>query len=453
MNASTKLRKWGAIVLVTGLSLVAPTAWAEANSERYPKYVSLTPAQEVALGTKDSRDFRASHARSDDAELMARVERVGRVLVAVSDRPNHPFRFEVIVGKQLQAYSFPGERVFVTEAIVRAAMSDDELAFILGHEVAHIALRHQVSQLRLAWTLDRMTSVPEELLRTIQVGFDHDTGMEADRYGVLYAVRAGYRFEAAAKVLTRLSKRPGAAESDELHATYEERLANLRSFRTDLDRSLKAFDRGTTALQALRVDDAVTFLTLFAAEFPDSTAGRINLGAAYLAKVRRNSAPPGNLSEALPILPECSVTRRGEYDSADLTRAEEQFERALGIQPDESMALAGLALVRLRRSDFEGARRLLDRALAGPAGDEPALLLCSGNVDFLAGRYDEAASTYSKALERRPEWAAARRNLDLTYERQRDQSRPRRLWTDPTGRRRYEDAARRNLMHSNQSEQ
>jgi len=46
---------------------------------------------------------------------------------------------------QINAFSLPGGRIYVTEDLLKIeGLSDDEIAFLLGHEVAHAALRHVV---------------------------------------------------------------------------------------------------------------------------------------------------------------------------------------------------------------------------------------------------------------------------------------------------------------------
>jgi Tfp pilus assembly protein PilF len=113
----------------------------------------------------------------------------------------------------------------------------------------------------------------------------------------------------------------------------------------------------------------------------------VNLGAAYLAKVRQSA--PLELEETLPWLPDPGIVVRGAYDQIDLERARRQFELALEADPTHTKALAGLALVELRLGQPELARDYLEHALTLEPG-APELLLCLGNVLVHVGQYEEA---------------------------------------------------------------
>jgi predicted Zn-dependent protease len=184
-------------LLATGflsLATLGCSAASGVESNRTP--IVITPSVEEAWGQDAYKRFMKDHAESDDVDLAKRVSRVGRRVAAVSDRPDHPFRFILIEGKGLQAYSFPGRTVCVSEALARHLATDDELAFVLGHELAHITLRHHIYQLRMQEAIEREGSGGKAMLDTVKGLFDRDSEFVADRFGVLYAVRADYAYSA-----------------------------------------------------------------------------------------------------------------------------------------------------------------------------------------------------------------------------------------------------------------
>lgn len=377
------------------------------------KPVVVSPAQEVALGEKVRQEFLREHPLSADGNLAVRVDGVGRKVAAISDRPDLLYRFMVVQGGRPQAYSFPGGTVCVTERLARLFEADDELAFALAHEVAHIAMRHHVFKYRLLQSMDVEAPPERVMLETVMSRFAADQEMEADRYGSLYAVRAGYRFTSAHDALSKLA-RAGAQNRKGGHPEYADRIGALRSFQDELELSIEAFLAGTDALRAGEVETAIERLQYFVAEFPQSVSGRVNLGAAYLARVRRDA--PLVLAETLPILPDPGIVLRGAYDRVDLELARSHFSQALEAAPNDPNALAGLALVHIRFDELDQAKDLLGRALSVEP-DSPDLRLCLGNVQFLNAELEQAASTYRAALglsggRPEPKW-----NLALTYER------------------------------------
>jgi predicted Zn-dependent protease len=408
------------------LGLCASLTWADDPA----RAVTVSPSKEVAWGQKMLAAFLDSRRLSEDAELSARLDTIGTRIVPVSDRPDLVYRFLVVEGQELQAYTFPGGAICFSEGLIRLYAGDDELAFALGHELAHVVLRHHASQLRLEQALEAGGKLPDGKLAPIRSFFDRTAEIEADTFGALYATRAGYAFSASHESLAKLA-RTGIPAEDESHPAFEERIRSLRTFREELALALRAFEAGVKALEAGEPDQAIPALELFVASFPNSPAGRTNLGAAYLARIRATSGTPENLAEVLPILPDPGVVLRGPLDRADLTRARDSFRHALEYDPEGPWPAAGLALVQAREGHLEESRELLTGVLERHP-EKLEVLLDLGNVEFLAGRNEDAGRVYRKALDARPGWAEAQKNLALTLERGGDATAARALWQELT---------------------
>ena len=153
-----------------------------------------------------------------DPEVMHRVNLVGRALAQYSDRPELEWRFAVLASDTVNAFSAPGGYVFITRGLYERADSDDVLAGILAHEIAHITNRHalkiverneaaaggkslllkrssearqlnaQVQQINSQLGIDLGGLVKA----IIETGFDAPTEYEADRDGRGLAVTNGF---------------------------------------------------------------------------------------------------------------------------------------------------------------------------------------------------------------------------------------------------------------------
>jgi len=410
-------------------ALMGPTpaaAQAEERSAGQRQPIVVSPVQEYAWGEQRLRPFLQEHPLSSDSRLQLRVSRVGQNLARVSDRPNLLYRFLVIEGADPQAYSFPGGTVCINEGLAHLYTDDDELAFSIGHELAHVVLRHHVSRLRLQESFGPGAQA-DQVRASVESLFDQDTEMEADRFGALYAVRAGFRYSATYEAMERLS-RVSRAQEDVRHPEYRRRIEALKAFRRELELALQAFDRGVVSLEAGRPDEAISGLSLFVGEFPNSVAGRINLGAAYLARVRLQAGTPQGLSEVLPILPEPGITVRGSVNTIDLRHAIGQFEEALSVRPQDSLAEAGLGLAYTRLGEYDRARSHLSHALASDP-DRPEILLCLGNIEYLSGDLATAIFFYEEALKTQSDWPEAMKNLALTYEQLEEVDLARQQWS------------------------
>jgi len=398
-------------LLLAAVAVLATAAVFAGEPSGGPPVIS--PTQEVVLGERALELFFAKHPETPDTELAGRVDAIGRRLSVLSDRPDASHRAIVVAGDELQALAFLGGTVSITEGLARM-LDDDELAFALGHEMAHVDLRHQSGRV-VAEDVIREAAVSPAAAGSALSMHDRHSEMEADRFGALYSVRAGYRFSAAVSALRKLED-GGGLDQDAKHPDYAERIRALATFETELRRTVTAFERGCAALKEGKLTDAVEYFTLFVAEFPSSLAGRIDLGAAYLSRWRAEQGAGDELAEALPILSDPGLSIRSGFSDVDARNARSHFEAALRLAPESALARAGLAVLLLREKHTAEARAYLRPIEADPAlGPEVGLLL--GNADYLDGSWDAAAARYDAALGARPGWSAARVNLARALER------------------------------------
>jgi predicted Zn-dependent protease len=411
------------------ISILAPVLIALAfvgNAFTQSETPPLSGAEDLIIGKKLREAFLAVHPLTQDGNLLVRVDEIGRRVAKFGDRPDLTYYFLVVSEEQIQAYSIPGGTVCVTEALARL-LDDNELAFVLGHEVAHLALRHHTFKMRLQDAVDGGPKKLHRLVEELKSHFDRQWEEEADRYGALYAMRADFHFSATHAALKKM-KASEEPDEDVAHPEYAHRIAALNSYERKLKKALESFKLGLNALKTGEVGEAIGYFDIFVAEFPSSVAGRVNRGAAHLARVRPAKKLPVDLAEVLPILPKIDVIlRSGTYKPRDLEFARHDFEQALRIDPDEAMARAGLALVSMRTGDLEQAKRQLNWARSTKP-DSAEILLCLGNVEFLLGDYHAAEQLDLEALALRPEWPSALWNLALAYQQQGRIDEARNLW-------------------------
>ena len=425
------------------LLLALPLAAAE--EQKAPAVIS--PAQEYVLAQQKRQEFLEQTPLVQDPVLVGRVRRIGARLAAVSDRPQLPWAFYVAESGQrpqdYQAFALLGGTVVVTRALVELYADDDSLAFALGHEIAHVALKHHLSPV-LEEMKEEHQDGRKQLGRWI-TRFGQHKELEADRYGSLYAVRAGFRFSTAVDSIRELGAARESIREHSDHPDYSERAEQLQAFRHELELSLDRFEKGLAALGGGDLSRAVTALEIFVQQFPSSLAGRVNLGTAHLVRVGERTVGPGGLAEPLPLVPKPGITLRGSYDIRDLWKAKEHYRAAIALDPGSPKALVGLALIALREDDAATAQSLLEGAL-DRAPEDPEVLLGLGNCRYLAGEHEEAAELYSHALEVRESWAAAERNLALAHQATGSADLAMELWRKLIDHPRYREEAMRELQ-------
>ena len=167
----------------------------------------LSEADEIRIGQQTAQELESEVGVVRDPALNARLAGIGRRLAAVSTRPGLPWTFKIMRGRDVNAVSLPGGFIYATEGMMRFVQSDDELAFVMGHEVGHVSARHHVAMIerqyfyvivaRVLFGGDPTTSQIADIARFFLTrGFSRENEFEADRLGVSFAHRA--RFDAGA---------------------------------------------------------------------------------------------------------------------------------------------------------------------------------------------------------------------------------------------------------------
>jgi beta-barrel assembly-enhancing protease len=176
--------------------------------------------------------------------------RVGHWLTANLNDKRLPFTFRFTAERALNAFALPGGHVFVSWPLLEVCQGQrDEIAFVLGHEMAHIKLRH---------TLDRVVrdSVFSLLLRqspgrnaasawlkkvgqqALSHAYSRESELAADSFALSLIRTCGGDVLAGEQLLEKLAQRQHTqsvatrAEYLATHPPLAERIANLRSERS-----------------------------------------------------------------------------------------------------------------------------------------------------------------------------------------------------------------------------
>jgi predicted Zn-dependent protease len=112
------------------------------------------------------------------------VNQLGQRLAAVAPGERYPYRFKVVNDAAINAFALPGGPVYVNRGLIAAADNEAQLAGVLAHEIAHVALRHGTNQASKA----AAAQVPLALLGRI-IGND-STGDMLAQLGAGFAVNS-----------------------------------------------------------------------------------------------------------------------------------------------------------------------------------------------------------------------------------------------------------------------
>ncbi len=207
------------------------------------KQLSLVSDQEILTSSLTQyKSYIGSATRSTNAVQNAQVTRVGKRIAAATEQylrenglsseiSNFSWEFNLIKDKQVNAFCMPGGKIVVYEGLMKLVSSDDELAVVLGHEVAHAVAKHSNERMSqqimaqygaqvLGGVLSGKSSAVQSLAGQVyglgaQYGvmlpFSRKHETEADYMGLVLMSIAGYNPDAAIGFWKKMSAASGGS--------------------------------------------------------------------------------------------------------------------------------------------------------------------------------------------------------------------------------------------------
>jgi predicted Zn-dependent protease len=227
-----RLRPLAAAILLT-LAAALP---AQAQVETLPDMGSsaaeqLTPQEEAEYGAYTLYQLRRMDMLLEDPLVEDWLAGMGHRLAAASDRPEQEFTFFLMRERQINAFATLGGYVGTNAGLILAAETEDEVAGVLSHEIAHVTQRHVLRAVERA----RKDQLPillatlgvilasrgsddssdaaqaaiiggQALMAQRQIDYTRSNESEADRIGIQTLAHAGYDVAGMGDFFERLEK-------------------------------------------------------------------------------------------------------------------------------------------------------------------------------------------------------------------------------------------------------
>lgn len=235
-RASARRRRVGLLLASACATLVL------SHCSSTPK-VEREALREIELGRSLSARLAQKYGVVENEELTRYLNLVAATLGRQASRPELRWRAGVLDSEDWNAFAAPGGYLWITRGALRALEDEAELAFVLAHEMSHVALRHEAPPPAPGWGLLLQSMLGGGLLgqsvdsaaqniegKLLGDGRDHSLELEADRSGAVYAALAGYDPRAALTYLSRLQVGARAAERVRTHPPSDQRLRELQRF-------------------------------------------------------------------------------------------------------------------------------------------------------------------------------------------------------------------------------
>lgn len=429
MNTLPRTLPLAASFLAVLLLVLAPCrAWA--------LFGSITVADEIEMGKKFDNTIRAQISFVDDPEVVAYVkEVVDRVGTALPPQP-WSIRSAVVFNDSMNAFAVPGGYIYIFTGLILNVENEDELAAVIGHELAHVTERHvakRMDQMRFISIASLAGMVAGVLIgskgggqTTSAIGqavatgsmagaqsaflmYTRENERDADQVGINYLTKSGYNPDAMPRTFELMSKLRWYMSSDSIpsylstHPGLDERVGYLRDRIRKMPAEVVAreykrerFLRIQTLVRA-RMSNADTALSYYnnkpkAEMLCLDYAGR----GIVLERLKRVSQAEHDFATALAcgendplVLREAGIFY---FNKGDFAKAGPYLQKASIMNPRDAMSLFFTARLMAERKDFKSAISTMERVVREVPEDS--------EVRFHLGRmYGESGNLFDAHLE------------------------------------------------------
>jgi hypothetical protein len=116
-----------------------------------PGFNLFSPEQDIQIGRQSAQQVVSQVPLLRDEQTVKYIQQIGAKLAAKAGGNKFPYQFNVIAVKDINAFALPGGFIFVNAGVILAAKNEGEIAGVMAHEIAHVALRHGTNQASKAY--------------------------------------------------------------------------------------------------------------------------------------------------------------------------------------------------------------------------------------------------------------------------------------------------------------
>ncbi|MCS6951628.1 MAG: M48 family metallopeptidase [Bryobacterales bacterium] len=214
-----------ALLMTLAVCISAPVA--AQPKQLKPGFNLFSKEQDIQLGREAAKEIEKQVRLLEHRQINDYVERLGRKLASRPEADRYPYSFKVVDHKEINAFALPGGPIYLHTGVILAAENEAQLAGVLAHEIAHVALRHgtnQVSKAKLvqlpamlaSWVIGSESLLSQLGQLGIGLGanslllrFSREAERDADLLGARIMAGAGYNPIEMARFFEKLESGKG----------------------------------------------------------------------------------------------------------------------------------------------------------------------------------------------------------------------------------------------------
>jgi predicted Zn-dependent protease len=220
-------------------------------------YEDITPEQEYYIGRAVGANILTSYKlQTNIPGWTMYANKIANTLVINSKRPEifNGYHVGILDSEEINAFATPGGHIFITRGLINCTSSEDTLAAVLAHEVAHIQLEHGLKAIKnsrftqavlvtgtsaasvaagdynLSELVNTFSDSINEIITTLVInGYSQKQEFEADLTALEIMANAGYTPSSLIDMLKVLEKnQPGKPGGfNKTHPSPKERIAGV----------------------------------------------------------------------------------------------------------------------------------------------------------------------------------------------------------------------------------
>lgn len=222
-------------LLLSAVVTLALAACATSPTGRR-QLILVSGGQMVEMGVASFTDMKKKMPVTKDAKITAYVNCVARNVTSVM--PPNTWEVQVFEDKNINAFALPGGKIGVFTGLLKAAVNQDQLAAVIGHEVAHVIANHsaeRVSESMAAQGIQAASGIDPQIFGIATNVFfllphSRTQESEADVLGLDYMAKAGFDPRQAPVLWENMAKASGGDKPPEILSTHpsdQTRIAGL----------------------------------------------------------------------------------------------------------------------------------------------------------------------------------------------------------------------------------
>ena len=401
MASNKKYIVIGIMVFVALVSLISPAVF------------SITIKEEEEMSRQILAMIYKHFEVVEDPVIVPYVNTVGnRILASLPQQP-FKYQFHVIKADIYNAFATPGGHIFVYTGLLNAMETEEELAGIMGHEIAHVYCRHISQKIERSKKISMATlaGVAAGVLmgiggageaagavtmgsmaagQTAELAYSRENEMQADQLGVEFLAKADYNADGLLEILKKIRSKSWFGSNQiptylMTHPAVEERITFISSWIESHNKESNpippvkpdAFNRVHIRVESRYIDDQVAL-------------------SAIESEIKRNPQDPMVHYRYGLIL--ARVGNRKEAISHLRTALKQR-----AFDPD---ILKDLGWVYFNDGNYEQALKTLDSACT-MAAEDPECLFYLGRTQMEMGDLAAASDKFYRLIRQYPRYTQA----------------------------------------------